>query len=65
MSLFCCLVINTFFGFTSASSGYFINKRSDGGLGVTSEDAGFYTCNVTSTDGFTRIVHINITVLGM
>ena len=32
---------------------------------VTSKDAGFYTCNVTSTAGFTRIVHINITVIGM
>ena len=32
---------------------------------ISSEDTGFYTCNVTSTAGFTRIVHINIAVLGM
>ena len=38
---------------------YFIYKT------VTSEDTGFYTCNVTSTAGFTRIVHINVTILGM
>ena len=63
MSLFCCLVINTFSG--SASIQYFINKESDNGPRITSEDAGFYTCNVTSTAGFTRIVHINVTVLGM
>ena len=64
MSLFCCLVTNTFSLFASASSD-FINKRSDGGPGITSEDAGFYTCNVTSTAGLTRIVHINVTVLGI
>ena len=63
MSLFCCLVIDTFS--ESASNQYFINKRSDGGSQITSEDAGFYTCNVTSTAGFTHIVHINVTVLGM
>ena len=50
---------------TDSSSGYFINKKSDGGPGISSEDAGFYTCNITSTAGFTRIVHINVTVLGM